>query len=77
MFKFIKKLFKKDKKKKAVGLSLQPVKNVAESADCIDLKDQPKKKPGRPKSTAPVKKTATKKAATGSTSTKSKNTTKK
>lgn len=74
MFKLIKKLFKKNKKKETVSLNLQPVKNVAESADCIDLKDQPKKKPGRPKSTAPAKKPVAKKV---DTNTKSKNTTKK
>lgn len=70
MFKFIKKLFKKNKKKQGIGLSLQPVKNVAETADCLDLKDQPKKKAGRPKSAAPAKKPAAKK--TSATSTKPK-----
>lgn len=77
MLKFIKKLFKINKKKESTSLYLQPVKNVADSTDCIDLKDEQKKKPGRPKSTTPAKKTTAKKVVASSVNTKSKNTIKK
>jgi hypothetical protein len=62
MINWLKKIFSSSDKKSEIikPLGLQPSKKVEKQPDCLDLKGQPNKKAGRPKSADVKKKTEVK-----------------